>query len=1054
MKRFLILSVLILFAACAGPTPIAPSPVPSIAPSLVPSIAPTSMPLPDKTQMPALEKTIDLSASNLDQYYSIHPIALDDRANRLYVSASFSRTVVLDADTLASIGEIPFGGSVSVYPEADRLYVGVQGNWGYDGGQSYPAELKVFDASTLAFRRSVVFSDTSITAPYAVPDPTTGKVYIVHAGVYIADANSLEVSSILSGTMPTPGGLVPNFAAVDAAIDPARRRLFVSLNNGIPGSNNGNGLSVYNLSTGQLINQDGERSVSGIAVDPQSGRAYVPRSYMSSAAIVKYDSEGRKIARLDSPAGDVQIDPARDRVYVLSWWVQPRLVVLDSDLNYLGETRIDVNPDSLTSYFDPQRDRLYVLSRGGRLNVLLGHASSAAQPSSPAPARGAVQWIVPSPVIANDHLLYAAFGAEQYVNGYGALFRSDDDGASWEFIAGLPVTNTTASLAFSPDYANDQTLFVSFASGAASGGSGVYRSVDGGRTWQPSSHGLTDLAIQHVVVSPDYTHDHTVFASGVKAGLFRSTDGGRTWASLADRYMLPSEAYALPSLSAFAVSPHFAQDTSLILSRYGGNGGVFVSRDRGETWKQVIADTAGQLAYASRPTTNTIFAALGSSTLVRSDDGGEHWVASGAGLDALAGLYVNALVTTLHPEPNYTALTLFTGYDQNSRLYSTFDGDQPWEKTVDTPSLTAIALKHFDTQGFGLALYLGTADGYVRRMPLSDLGVTAPTAKPINTQQVQSIAIGRREQRNEIFAGGGLFGVWASTDLRQWPDTDFPDRHIANPTQIVLSPDYVRDATLFATAGHGLYRSRDAGHTWETLTIQPGTGLWPIGSVAISPNFAADRTLLVAGDYRQPMIMTSNDGGDNWTAVSTPFEITRTVTMRLTITPDNLWWTWIDYYGLYRSENLGQTWSQVITHSETLMQSIAFSPDYLSDGTMWIGLLYGQILKTTNAGRTWQTLSGGELADKVWIKTIAFSPDYAHDRLVFVGTDKGLLRTVNEGRTWTKIDTGLPPADDGLITIDAISVSPAFADDRTLLVSTIGSGLFISRDAGNSWTTP
>ena len=167
-----------------------------------------------------------------------------------------------------------------------------------------------------------------------------------------------------------------------------------------------------------------------------------------------------------------------------------------------------------------------------------------------------------------------------------------------------------------------------------------------------------------------------------------------------------------------------------------------------------------------------------------------------------------------------------------------------------------------------------------------------------------------------------------------------------------------------------------------------------------------------------------------------------------------MWWTWIDYYGLYRSENLGQTWSQVITHSEALIQSMAFSPDYLSDGTMWIGLLYGQILKTTDAGRTWQTLGGGELADKVWIKTIAFSPDYAHDRLVFVGTDKGLLRTVNDGRTWIKTDSGLPPADDGLIAVDAIGVSPAFADDRTLLASTIGSGISISRDAGNSWTVP
>ena len=59
------------------------------------------------------------------------PLALDAQADRLYVSLSPSRTIVLDANTLTPVGEIPFGGALSVNPAAQRLYIGVPGSYTY-----------------------------------------------------------------------------------------------------------------------------------------------------------------------------------------------------------------------------------------------------------------------------------------------------------------------------------------------------------------------------------------------------------------------------------------------------------------------------------------------------------------------------------------------------------------------------------------------------------------------------------------------------------------------------------------------------------------------------------------------------------------------------------------------------------------------------------------------------------------------------------------------------------------------------------------------------------
>ena len=848
----------------------------------------------------------------------------------------------------------------------------------------------------------------------------------MYEGIHFADADTLTISGTLNGTLATPPGSF--HYAVDAAIAPAQHRLFVSMQSAsIYDGAFRYTLAVYDLESGQdLGSQSPGLDNDPIRLDQQLGFAYVSDSYLGGSRIQKIDTQGNGVQTVtDHPAGPSQllVDAAHQRVYLIS---PGHVVVRDLDLNYLGEARQPAiqQPDA-AFYMDAARDRLLVLSQEGLLYVFRGHAQPIAWPPQSEPPRGPVDWIVPSPFIANDHVVYAAFS--------GQLFRSRDDGTSWKFIGRTLINNRISSLT----YASSGTLFAS----TTIGGVGVWRSDDGGQTWQPSSSGLTwppssggvtDAAINRVVASPDFVHDHTLFASAVTQGLFRSDDGGATWGPLHCGFAVT-----------LAVSPNFAHDNSLIISNCEvSEGGVHVSHDRGESSQQVIADEpASQLAYDASPTAQIIYA-TNSGGVMRSDDGGDHWTGMSAGLD-LENAVIRGLTVS-----NRFAYLLVTTYHQPARVYQLAHGESVWFPIPSAPP-TATALAANDD-----VLFIGTSDGQVVRYTPIDQSVSPPHPQ-WNGRNIQSIAIGPTASGNEIFIGDGASGIWTTRDLVNWRATNFPDRSTMTAMHLVLPPDYARDTTLFATANLGAYRSRDGGRTWAMMPIQSYMGVLPIGSIAISPNFVADRTLLAAvaiGDYRAPSVWRSTDGGDTWVSLDMPFMFTNpTAELKLRVMPtsERLYWIWSHPGGLFHSNDAGQTWMHIVTDTTASTTDWVASPDFANDGTMWLGLQSGEILATQDAGRTWDMFIGtwGTGATPL---AIAFSPSFAHDRTVFVGQSTGLYRTDDGGATWHKSDAGLPLDDRGFTQVWAVAVSPNFATDNTVLIKT-QDGLAISRDRGNTW---
>ena len=183
-----------------------------------------------------------------------------------------------------------------------------------------------------------------------------------------------------------------------------------------------------------------------------------------------------------------------------------------------------------------------------------------------------------------------------WVAGHGVLERSGDGGGSWEDVRpdGLPGLDVHG---FAVDPANERTMY------AAIAGKGLYRSVDGGESFEQVSEGVGP-AVYGLAV----TADGRVLAAEQR-GVFASEDGGTTWKNVLEE-----------SVIGLAVSPG---DERTILTT---GSGILRSTDGGATWRKVqeIAEGAWPVAWAPSDPERAYVVGF-DRKLYRSDDAGATW---------------------------------------------------------------------------------------------------------------------------------------------------------------------------------------------------------------------------------------------------------------------------------------------------------------------------------------------------------------------------------------------------------------------------------------------
>jgi photosystem II stability/assembly factor-like uncharacterized protein len=282
-------------------------------------------------------------------------------------------------------------------------------------------------------------------------------------------------------------------------------------------------------------------------------------------------------------------------------------------------------------------------------------------------------------------------------------------------------------------------------------------------------------------------------------------------------------------------------------------------------------------------------------------------------------------------------------------------------------------------------------------------------------------------------------------------------------TQIVLSPDFARDGTLYlvawtldATGGQAILRSTDGGQSFTRLGGLPNGEELAL-TLAISPNFAQDKTLFAGGLRREAMgegVWKSTDGGDTWIPVWEGLAHLRI--NRIEISPrfadDETMLAYAVYtqitpmetgYSIHRSTDGGLHWTRVMTVTglDLLPDASAYLPVVLTEALPVRKESMFSPIEVRIAGTDWTTatnaLGAGEVLRGLWP-----SPEGATPPAIFVATDSGLYRTLDQGVTWSRLAESATNRE----ALMAAAITPQLGDGAYRLLLATADGALLQLD--------
>lgn len=269
----------------------------------------------------------------------------------------------------------------------------------------------------------------------------------------------------------------------------------------------------------------------------------------------------------------------------------------------------------------------------------------------------------------------------------------------------------------------------------------------------------------------------------------------------------------------------------------------------------------------------------------------------------------------------------------------------------------------------------------------------------------------------------------------------FSDLAYRTVKRVTFSPMYSTDRKIFAATKYdGIFVSQDAGQTWTQIN-DVVSSFWALQP---SPNYAVDKTIY-AGGFKA--LYRMKDDGSSLTQLASGILLTDTV-RSLVFSPDFLSddtiFAGTSQSGVVRSIDGGSTWHSVGLGGLNVNGLVAVSGNSIPT-TIFAGVA-GGVYRSVDLGDTWEM--AGSL--KTTIVALAVSPNYANDKRLFVGTNFGGVYTSTDGGdNWTQIDDPLLPKG-----AKSIALHPDYTANQTLYVGQSDSlGVIVSQDAGTQWET-
>jgi photosystem II stability/assembly factor-like uncharacterized protein len=654
--------------------------------------------------------------------------------------------------------------------------------------------------------------------------------------------------------------------------------------------------------------------------------------------------------------------------------------------------------------------------------------------------------------VPGDSLTYYAATAS------GGVWKSADGGIHWKSVFDDQLVASIGSIAIAPSDPN--VIYVGSGEanirGNVAPGNGIYRSTDAGKTWKHvwKQEGQIGTMVVHPT-NPDVAYAAVLghaFGPNPERGVYRTTDAGRSWQRVLfkDANTGASDVCLDPSNPRILFAGLWQTRRRPWEMTSGGPGsGLYMSRDGGDSWKQLenkedVKDAPGKglpegiwgkVGVAVAPSDGRrVYALIEAEKggLYRSDDGGDSWqrVNGNHYLSQRAWYYSTLTVDPRTPDvvwcPQVPMLRSIDGGKTFKRVKGLHHGDNhdcwidprnPRRMIVSNDGGVDISIDggeswHAPALPLGQFYHIAVDEGTPYRVSgaMQDLGTASGPS--------DNLSVGGITNADWHEVGGGEAGHTA---------------HDAADPNIVYAGEYGGVITRYdhrtqSARNVSVYPYNPSGHGGEDLRYR---FQWT-APILISPH--DPKTIYHAGN----VLFKSIDGGQQWMPISpdltrndkskqkwsggpitgdnTGVEIYGTV-FALAESPKqrDLLWAGSDDGLVHVSRDGGKHWANVTANITGLpewgtVDAIEASPHdagiaYVVVDAHRLDNMHPYLFKTSDFGQTWKSLSA-TLPSDVYLHVVREDP--VRKGMLYVGTELGIVYSLNDGATWQPLRLNLP----------------------------------------------
>jgi photosystem II stability/assembly factor-like uncharacterized protein len=605
------------------------------------------------------------------------------------------------------------------------------------------------------------------------------------------------------------------------------------------------------------------------------------------------------------------------------------------------------------------------------------------------------------------------------------IYKSTDAGKTWTHL-GLRDGQQVPALAVDPRNPNRLFAAVLGHPYGANPERGIFRSTDGGATWQKvlyedENTGGSDIEIDPS--NPDVIYagmwqsrlgpweDNNAFP-GTNGGLFKSTDGGTTWRKLIKG--LPIDLVQI-NVAIAASQPNrlYATLATTRPAEYASDAGLgfYRSDDAGESWYRATTDPrpamkigGGDLPIPRVSPKNPDVVYSASLVTVRSTDGGKTWMSlrGAPGGDDYQNLWIN-------PEnPNIILLVA----DQGAVV--TVNGGETWESWYNQP--TAQMYHVITTNDFPYKICGGQQEsGSVCISSRGNDGrITFRDWHPVGVIEYGYVAPDPLDP--DIVYGAGRSEVsrfhWSTGQTENITPIPVRGNFRTDRTEpIMFSPV---DSHLLFYATNVLFATRDGGHTWQT----------------ISPDLTRENPGVPAsvGDQASLNAKAGKQRGAIYSLAPSSHDV-------------NTIWAGTDDGLVWITRDRGKNWKNITPPELTPWSKVTqISASHFDDQTAYVSVsrfriddLKPYIYRTHDGGKTWQPITQG-LPDTAPVNTVREDP--ARKNLLFAGSENAVWASWDDGGNWQSLQLNLPHT----------SMRDLWIHENDLIVATHGRGFWVLDD--------